>query len=144
MKTNTIYLLVIAGTGVVLACLAGPTIIVTPPALPTVVVSPPSPPAVTVAVVPDTYVWDGTEYVGMVGNQYYYLGPGNVWMVMDPVRLNRFHGWQTAHADWRDHAIHNVKYRNYNHNQPQPMHEDNLPAHNDHPDTDHDHNGPPQ
>jgi hypothetical protein len=93
---------------------------------------------VTVAVVPDSYVWDGTEYVGVVGGQYYYLGPGNVWMTMDADRLHRFQGWQSAHADWRDHAIHNVKYRQLDH---PPVRSD----HDDHPDhhDDHDHN-PPQ
>src|ERR1700722_4135171 len=104
MKTNIKYLLVMAGTGVVLACVAGPTIIITAPAppVPTVVVTTPvpAPPAVTVDVVPDTYAWDGTEYVGVVGTQYYYLDPGNVWMVMDADRLNRFHGWEGAHRDW--------------------------------------------
>lgn len=150
MKTNIKYLLVMAGTGVVLVCMAGPTIIITPPAPPVVVVAAPVPPPipVTVAVVPDNYVWDGTEYVGVVGDQYYYLGPGNAWVVMDIDRLHRFHTWQGAHADWRDHAINNVKYRSPAHvdhpdNHPQPIHEDHPPVHDDHVDHDHDHNGPP-
>lgn len=69
-------------------------------------------PAVEVTVgVPDDYVWDGYEYVGVVGDQYYYLGPGNVWLVADPFRLDRFHGWERGHADWRAHAIRNDRYR---------------------------------
>jgi hypothetical protein len=147
MKTNMKYLLVMAATGVVLVCVAGPTIIITPPAPPAVVVTAPVPPPipVTVAVVPDTYVWDGTEYVGVVGDQYYYLGSGNAWIVMDADRLHRFHTWQQVHADWRDHAIRNVKYRGPVHDDhPQPMHEDRPAVHDDHSDHDHDHNGPPQ
>jgi len=114
-------------------------------------------PAVEVTVgVPDDYVWDGYEYVGVVGDQYYYLGAGNAWMVMDPVRLGRFHTWEGGHADWRTHAIHNVKYRNAYHAPAQPMH-DNGPAHDAHAPADHnapnpsghddshpDHNNPPQ
>jgi hypothetical protein len=67
-------------------------------------------PAVTVGVYPDYYVWDGYEYIGVVGNQYYYLGPGNVWVVCDRVRLARFHDWERYHPDWHAHAIHNVHY----------------------------------
>ena len=52
--------------------------------------------------VPDSYAWDGYEYVGLVGDQYYYLGPGNVWLFCEPFRLERFHGWERGHADWRD------------------------------------------
>jgi hypothetical protein len=61
--------------------------------------------------VPDSYAWDGYEYVGFVGDQYYYLGPGNVWLFCEPFRLERFHGWERGHADWRDHAIRNDRYR---------------------------------
>jgi hypothetical protein len=98
----------LAGVGVGISIRVG----VPAPPPPVVVVSAPAPaPVVTVAVVPDTYVWDGTEYVGLVGDQYYYLGPGNVWMVMDAPRLARFHVWVGAHADWRTHAIVNEQYR---------------------------------
>ena len=61
--------------------------------------------------VPDDYTWDGYEYVGVVGDQYFYLGPGNVWLFCDPFRLDRFHGWERGHADWRAHAIRNDRYR---------------------------------
>lgn len=85
----------------------------------TVVVSPP----VVAMPVPDSYVWDGSEDVGVVGDQYYYLGPGNVWMVMDPPRLHRFQAWEKGHPTWRTHATHNVRYRNAGHaDQPQSMH----------------------
>lgn len=67
---------------------------------------------VDVAVVPDNYVWDGYENVGFVGDQPYYLGPGNVWVVCDPVRVERFNGWVNVHPDWRDHVTVNVNYRN--------------------------------
>lgn len=77
--------------------------------LPAPVVVAPAP-VVTVAV-PDTYVWDGSEYVGMVGSSYFYLGPGDVWLAMDGPRLARFHDWEHHHADWRDHATRNERYR---------------------------------
>ncbi len=70
--------------------------------------------------VPDDYVWDGYEYVGLVGDQYFYLGPGNVWLVCDPFRLNRFHGWEGGHTEWRSHAIRNDNYRKDAHGHSQP------------------------
>src|SRR5581483_2144672 len=73
---------------------APPVVVVSPPVVvapPPVVVAPA--PVVTVIVgVLDSYVWDGDEYVGVVGSDYYYLGPDNVWVICDPVRLGRFHG----------------------------------------------------
>jgi hypothetical protein len=138
MKATFKYILSVSAVGFAFAlmpqCLGGPGIIINPP---TVVISPPAvvvsvpPPAVEVQVaVPDYYVWDGYEYVGVVGSQYYYLGPGNVWLVCDPVRFQRFHTWEGGHPDWRTHATHNVHYRNSSgHNQPQPKH-DNQPTHN--------------
>ena len=40
------------------------------------------------------------------------LGPGNVWLPFDSVRVARFHDWERDdHADWRDHAIRNELYR---------------------------------
>ncbi len=168
MKTSIKYILPgIAALGVasVVAyrCFAGPTIIVSPP---TIVVNPaPAPPPTIVVApepVPDEYVWDGYEYVGVVGAQYYYLGPGNVWIACDPVRLHRFQTWQVAHADWHTHAIHNDHYRTVYHDHPKaaPVHDEHAPVHQDdhvvhpdshsdnHPDShtdhDHDHNGPPQ
>ena len=148
MKAQLKYVVPIAAVGIasMLTCVAGPTIIVTPPSV--VVTAPvPAPPPVVVAptveVVPDTYTWDGDEYVGVVGDQYYYLGPGNAWVVMDAPRLARFHGWEHDHADWRDHAIRNVKYRNH---APDHGPEHVQPAHDDHPDNDHHDHGhnPPQ
>jgi len=162
MKRSMKYILpviVAVGFASVIAyrCFAGPTIVVSPP---TIVVNPAPapPPAVVVAPepVPDYYAWDGYEYVGVVGDQYYYLGPGNVWIVCDPVRLHRFQSWQVVHADWRAHAIHNDHYRTVYHYHPTPQHDNHAPVHQDdhvvHPDNhsdahdqhdDHDHS-PPQ
>jgi hypothetical protein len=80
--------------------------------------------SVNVGVVPDTYVWDGDEYVGVVGSQYYYLGPGNVWLVMDTPRLARFHDWERGHADWHSRAIENVRFRTDAHGHDVPRHDD--------------------
>jgi len=70
-------------------------------------------PAVVVGpvMVPEAYTWDGVEFVGLVGDQYFYLGPGNVWLAAGPDRLARFHGWERGHADWRSHATRNDRYR---------------------------------
>jgi hypothetical protein len=80
-------------------------------------------PAVTVEAVPDSYVWDGTEYVGVVGSQYYYLGPGNVWLTLDGPRVARFHDWERIHADWRIHAIRNDRFRHDAHGHDVPFHD---------------------
>ena len=71
--------------------------------------------------IPESYVWDGVEFVGLVGDQYFYLGPGNVWLVAEPFRLERFHGWERDHRDWRDHATRNDIYRKDAHGQNHPM-----------------------
>jgi hypothetical protein len=89
-----------------------PPVIVAEPA-PAVVAAPPPPAVVVEAPVPDYYVWDGYEYVGVVGDQYCYLGPGNVWLVCEPFRLERFHGWERGHPDWRTHATHNDRFRGH-------------------------------
>ena len=79
-----------------------------------------APAPVSLEMVPDSYTWDGYEYVGLVGDQYFYLGSGNVWLVCDPFRLDRFHGWQGDHSDWRSHSIRNDRYRRDEHGHVQP------------------------
>ena len=85
------------------------------PPPPPVVYNPPPPyaPAVVVepAYVPESYVWDGYEYVGFVNGGYFYLGPGNIWLACEPFRLERFHGWERLHPNWRAIAIRNDRYR---------------------------------
>ena len=73
--------------------------------------------------VPESYVWDGYEFVGLVGNQYFYLGPGNIWLLSEPFRLERFHGWERDHRDWREHAIRNDRFRTDHNGHVQPRHE---------------------
>jgi hypothetical protein len=68
-------------------------------------VPPPGP--VVVEAVPPAYVWDGVEYVGVYNGGYMYLNPGGVWLVCDPVVLERFHGYERYHPDWRRTAIRN-------------------------------------
>jgi hypothetical protein len=155
MKANLLHKYILSGaavgllSGLAIPCMAGPGIIIVPPAPPSIVISAPAPPpavvvsAPAVAVVPDDYYYDGIEYVGLVGGQYYYLGPGNAWVVMDAGRLHRFNGWQRDHADWRTHSVHNDKYRGHVPAHAEPMHEDRPAGHDvDHSDH-HDHNGPP-
>jgi hypothetical protein len=87
-----------------------------------VVVVAPAPVVEAPVMIPDSYVWDGVEYVGFVGDQYFYLGPGNFWLVCEPFRLERFHGWERDHRDWRDHATRNDNYRKDAHGHVQPRH----------------------
>jgi hypothetical protein len=80
-------------------------------ALPVVVTPVMIAPPVAPVMVPDSYVWDGSETVGLVGDRYFYLGPDHVWLGCEPYRLGRFHAWERDHRDWRLHAIHNVDFR---------------------------------
>jgi hypothetical protein len=88
-------------------------------------------PVVTVQAVPESYVYDGVEYVGVVGTQYYYLGPGNVWLTLDGPRVTRFHEWEHGHADWRTHAIRNERFRHDEHGHEAPSH-DKKDGHDNH------------
>lgn len=89
-----------------------PVVAVAPPVVvaPAPVVVAPEP----VVEVPDSYVMvDGVGYVGFVGDACFYLGPGNVWITCDPVRLGRFHDWERFHPDWRVRlAVRNDRFRN--------------------------------
>lgn len=91
------------------------TVIVRPPSVTIQVPAPPPPPVVVapveVDVVPDYYVWDGVEYVGVVGSTYVYLGPHHVWLPLPGPRLVFFHDWERSHHDWREHATENERYR---------------------------------
>lgn len=73
--------------------------------------APPPAVSVDVDVYPDDYWWDGYEYVGIVGGRYYYLGPGSVWIVCEPFRVERFEAWEHHHPDWRVHATPNERFR---------------------------------
>jgi hypothetical protein len=96
-------------------------------------------PAITVNVgVPDDYVWDGNEYVGLVGDQYYYLGPDHVWLSLDARRRALFHDWERTHADWRLHTIRNEQYRRDAHGHDVPF-RDGHGAPNAHPEPGYDH-----
>lgn len=103
-----------------------PVVQIAPPVYvqpPIVEVAPPEP-----VMIPETYVWDGVEFVGVVGDQYFYLGDGDVWLVADPFRLERFHGWERDHPDWRDHAIRNDRFRKDAHGREQPLHDEHGKA----------------
>lgn len=112
--------------------------------MPQVIVAPPvvyaQPPVVEVAppvveaqvMVPDTYVWDGYENVGIVDGQYMYLGPGDVWLAAEPWRLDRFHGYERDHPDWRDHGIRNDRYRKDAHGREQPRRDEHGNGHDEH------------
>jgi hypothetical protein len=102
--------------------MSGPVVTVQVPA-PVVTVQTPAV-AVMVGPVPETYVWDGYEYVGMVGSQYYYLAPGNVWVVCDAPRMARWHDWEKGHADWHTHATRNENYRHDAQGHYVPLHDD--------------------
>ena len=101
---------------------------------PAVVPAPGAMPASGVSIntgVPDSYVWDGQEYVGVIGDQYYYLAPGNVWMPISSDRMIRFHDWEREHHDWREHMIRNERYRLDAQGKRHPLHEHDA-DHRDH------------
>jgi hypothetical protein len=104
-----------AGLALVSGCIVEPrgAVVFRPPAVvvPPPVVVAPAPVVVEPVMVPDSYVWDGYEYVGVVGGGYFYLGAGNVWLACEPFRLERFHGWERGHPDWRSHAVRNDRFR---------------------------------
>lgn len=88
------------------------------------------PPGVSVNIgVPENYAWDGYEYVGVIGGQYYYLGPGNTWLPMAGNRLAQFRAWEGQHHDWRMHAMRNELYRRDAQGQNHPL---ATPAHDGH------------
>ena len=108
------------------------------------VVAPPYGEVSVDAVVPDYYCWDGYEYVGWVGDRYYYLGPGHVWVACDPVRVRRFNAWASVHPQWRARATVNVGYRvdaaGHSHSVHQaPARHDHGHSHDHDHDHDHDH-----
>ena len=77
---------------------------------------PPPPPGVAViGFVPDYCFWDDYEYVGWYGDAYYYWSPRRVWIVCDPIRVQRANVWIQAHPNWRPQAPLKVQ------SQPQPQ-----------------------
>jgi hypothetical protein len=100
-KMKTMIMSKVCFCAVITALVSGCQVTVGPGPAAVVVTEP------VVEVVPDTYVWDGVEYVGVYNGQYMYFGPAGVWVVCDPFILERFHGWERGHADWREHAIRN-------------------------------------
>jgi hypothetical protein len=61
--------------------------------------------------IPDYYVWDGYEYVGVVDGRYYYLGQGSLWFACEPWREHRFHDWERRNPRWHEHAERNDRFR---------------------------------
>ena len=112
--------LTVGGLTLLTACVSAPP----PPPPPTYapVVVQPAPVVVETVAVPSSYVIVDGEYIGFVGNQYYYLAPGCVWVVCDPIHLARFHHWERDHRDWRAHVIPNDRYRRdaLGHEHPRP------------------------
>ena len=72
---------------------------------------PPPPPGVAVVgFAPDYCFWDGYEYAGWYGGEYYYWGPRQVWVVCDPVRSQRVNVWVKTHPDWRARTVPTVQH----------------------------------
>ena len=53
---------------------------------------------------PDSYVWDGSEYVGFQKGQYVYW-TGGAWIAAPPIIVERFQDWERLHPDWRTRAM---------------------------------------
>ena len=81
-----------------------------PPPAPVVVMAAPAP-VVVEEYIPDSYIWDGYEYIGVIGDDYYYLGAGNIWYRCEPWREHRFHDWERYNGDWRMRVVINDHYR---------------------------------
>jgi hypothetical protein len=114
MKTMRKYLWGLVAAGIAALAATSGCVYETPP---------PPPGGVVVGFVPDYYFWDGFEYVGWYGNAYYYWGPGNVWIICDPVRVQRVYTWKQAHPDWRAHVTANSQPREKSISQPsRPSH----------------------
>ncbi len=81
------------------------------------VVAPPAPVAVvqTGTIFPEAYIQTDIGWIGWYGNTYVYLGPGNVWVFCDEVRLRRFHEWERYHPRYREHATHYHREDNRGH-----------------------------
>jgi len=84
---------------------------------PSMVISGPAPvvvsqPVVGIGLYPETYIWDGFEYVGVAGGEYMYLGPSGFWYHCEPWRLERFHGWERGHGNWKSHSGHDDHFNN--------------------------------
>ena len=124
MKTTTKLLLAASLMAAVLSAQAGVQVGVQIgiPAPPRVYIERP----VRVAVVPQFYVWDGSEYVGAYNGDYYYLAGGGFWLPLDQnfSRHDRFHDWQGHHPDWRSHAIRS-DYNYHRHSEPVRYYRDN-------------------
>lgn len=82
----------------------------------------PRPVVVETVMVPASYVIVDGIYFGWVGERYYYLGSGGVWLLCDAARLEHFHHWERSHRDWREHAIRNDHFRRdaQGHEHPRP------------------------
>jgi hypothetical protein len=93
-------------SAVITGLVAGCDVYVRPPEVVATVPAPPPGPVVGVEVgVPPTYVWDGVEFVGEYNGGFVYLNPGGIWVGAPPFVLDRFHGWERGHPDWRRGAI---------------------------------------
>jgi hypothetical protein len=125
MNTKIALIIILISGLATWSSMSQPPVVVVSPVAPDVEVPVPARVIVTAeTTVPDSYVWDGYEYVGAIGSQYYYLGPGNVWVSMDAPRLARFHGWEKVNAGWQERAIRNENYRHDAHGHFVPLHDD--------------------
>ena len=95
---NTICL-----SAAITALVSGCEVAVTPGGV--VATAPAPPPGPVVEVAPPSYVWDGFEFVGEYNGGFVYLGPGGAWLPASPFILDRFHGWERGHPDWRRTAV---------------------------------------
>ena len=89
MKTKFIYISAIVALGSALAIVRGSSAEV-------INAAPTNPPG------PSNAVWDGSDYVGQVNGEYYYLGANNTWMPMDAAHQQRFQEWQQNNPNWQN------------------------------------------
>lgn len=58
---------------------------------------------------PANAVWDGSDYVGQINGQNYYLGPNNTWMPLDSARQQRFAEWQQNNPNMQPGQIQSTR-----------------------------------
>ncbi len=83
---------------------------------------PPPPNVAVVGFLPDYCFWDGYEYIGWVGTDYYYWSPRHVWVISDPVRVQRANVWMKAHPEWASHVANTAQPKPKIDNHPQVQH----------------------
>ena len=113
MKTKSKIAIIMGITSIAaLPIMASPIVATETPMVPAATVPAATPAAgLEAGAVPSSYVYDGSTYVGLVGNQYYCLNVHKCWVPMNQTETTRFVAWQRSHPDWQAHTTKNLNFR---------------------------------